>query len=81
MKIVSKTISEKDGEGYVCLRAEEGEDMWHAYNLIAVGDLVKTITLRKVIQEGNTGSVSSKKVKISLKLTSRRLILIPKNVR
>ena len=77
MKIVSKTISEKDGEGYVCLRAEEGEDMWHAYNLIAVGDLVKTITLRKVIQEGNTGSVSSKKVKISLKIDVKKIDFDP----
>ncbi len=77
MKIVKKEISTKDGEGYVCLRAEEGEDMWHAYNLIMVGDLVKTVTLRKVIQEGNTGSISSKKVKISLKIDVKKVDFDP----
>lgn len=32
----------------VVLVPEESEDMWHAYNLIAVGDLVKASTIRKV---------------------------------
>lgn len=27
---------------------EESEDMWHAYNLIGVGDLIKASTIRKV---------------------------------
>ena len=77
MKIVSQVISNKDGEGYVCLRAEEGEDMWHAYNLIMVGDLIKTVTMRKVIQEGNTGSISSKKVKINLKIDVKKVDFDP----
>lgn len=32
----------------VVLIPEENEDMWHAYNLIAEGDLVKASTIRKV---------------------------------
>lgn len=48
MKLLKKQISEKDGAGSVLLRAEEPEDMWHIYNLILVGDSVKTTTVRKV---------------------------------
>lgn len=29
---------------------EEPEDMWHAYNLIAKGDNVRSTTIRKVYQ-------------------------------
>lgn len=50
MKLLKKQISEKDGAGSVVLRAEEPEDMWHMYNLIHVGDSVKTTTIRKVQQ-------------------------------
>ena len=51
---------------YVCVR-RKGEDMCDVYNLIMVGDLIKTVTMRKVIQEGNTGSISSKKSKNKFK--------------
>ncbi|KAJ9112282.1 hypothetical protein QFC19_000701 [Naganishia cerealis] len=34
MKLVNKHI-ERDGSGYVTLRPEDDEDMWHVYNLIA----------------------------------------------
>lgn len=48
MKLLKQQISEKDGGGFVVLRAEEPEDMWHVYNLIHVSDSVKTTTIRKV---------------------------------
>lgn len=32
----------------VTLMPEEPEDMWHAYNLIAEGDNVRSTTIRKV---------------------------------
>ena len=65
MKIISKNISTKDGAGKIKLRAEDSEDMWHAYNLIVAGDLVRTVTMRKVVKEGVTGSTASKKIKIN----------------
>ena len=37
-----------DGVGSVSLTAENVEDMWHVYNLIAVGDQVESSTYRKV---------------------------------
>lgn len=30
---------------------EDTEDMWHAYNLISIGDLVTGSTIRKVMSE------------------------------
>jgi len=47
MKLVSRDVSMKDGAGTVVLRPEEPEDMWHVYNLIGEGDLVRTTTFRK----------------------------------
>ena len=58
MKLLKKQISEKDGAGSVVLRAEEPEDMWHMYNLIHVGDSVKTTTIRKVQQSHDGGLFS-----------------------
>ncbi|RMX68282.1 hypothetical protein KXD40_001528 [Peronospora effusa] len=76
MKLLKKQINEKDGAGLVVLRAEEPEDMWHIYNLIHVMDLVKTTTIRKarytsislVVKEGVTGSTSSQRVRMTLKI-------------
>mmetsp|Transcript_20892 Transcript_20892/g.31000 ORF Transcript_20892/g.31000 Transcript_20892/m.31000 type:complete len:402 (+) Transcript_20892:13-1218(+) len=68
MKIYSKKI-EKNGNGYVFMEAEESEDMWHAYNLISIGDYVRTSTLRKVVNESSTGSTTSKRVRLKLKIS------------
>lgn len=65
MKLVAKNF-EKDSSGFVVLVPEEAEDMWHAYNLIAVGDRLKSTTIRRVQTESATGSVSSNKVRTTL---------------
>ncbi|XP_067030440.1 protein pelota homolog isoform X1 [Acropora muricata] len=65
MKLVAKNF-EKDSSGSVVLVPEEAEDMWHAYNLIAVGDHLKSTTIRRVQNESMTGSVSSSKVRTTL---------------
>lgn len=44
-----------ESEG-VQLIATEPEDMWHANNLIAVGDLLRAYTFRKITIESSTGS-------------------------
>jgi len=46
MRLLRRDIDPKDGQGSVTLLPEELEDMWHAYNLIAVGDHVRATTLR-----------------------------------
>lgn len=48
MKVLRRQISAKDGDGFVQMKTEEAEDMWHAYNLIFAGDRVRTSTVRKV---------------------------------
>lgn len=67
MKLKGKSL-EKNGEGYVKLIPEEPEDIWHVYNMIASGDLVTCKTFRKVQRETDTGSTTSTKQKISVKL-------------
>ncbi|XP_041347502.1 protein pelota-like [Gigantopelta aegis] len=65
MKLVNREI-DKNGTGSVTLIAEEAEDMWHAYNLVQVGDALKSTTIRKVQNETATGSVSVHKVRTTL---------------
>ncbi|KAJ8312933.1 hypothetical protein KUTeg_010306 [Tegillarca granosa] len=50
----------------ITLVPEEAEDMWHAYNLVAVGDSLRSTTIRKVQTESATGSVSVNKVRTTL---------------
>lgn len=45
---------------------EESEDIWHAYNLIAEGDNVRSTTVRKVQNETATGSSSSSRIRTTL---------------
>ncbi|XP_077995484.1 protein pelota homolog [Glandiceps talaboti] len=65
MKLVSKLV-EKDMQGQVTLIPDESEDMWHAYNLIAPGDSLRSTTVRKVQTESATGSSSSNRVRTML---------------
>ena len=37
------------------------EDLWHLFNFITVGDIVRTKTVRKVVKETSTGSGASEK--------------------
>jgi protein pelota len=50
----------------ITLIPEESEDMWHAYNLISDGNIVRASTIRKVQQETATGSSSSNRVRTTL---------------
>ncbi|XP_075152876.1 pelota mRNA surveillance and ribosome rescue factor [Haematobia irritans] len=68
MKLVSKNV-DKGGQGTVVLIPEESEDMWHAYNLIAEGDSVRSTTIRKVQNETATGSSTSSRVRTTLTIS------------
>uniref|UniRef100_A0A0K8TRP8 Protein pelota homolog n=1 Tax=Tabanus bromius TaxID=304241 RepID=A0A0K8TRP8_TABBR len=65
MKLVHKNV-DKGNQGSVVLIPEEPEDMWHAYNLIAKGDKVRSTTIRKVQTESATGSSTSSRVRTTL---------------
>jgi protein pelota len=66
MKLLKKQISSKDGSGFISLLPSTPEDLWHTYNLLQNGDLVRCTTLRKVSKESSTGSVTSNKVRMNL---------------
>ncbi|KZT62920.1 hypothetical protein CALCODRAFT_462265 [Calocera cornea HHB12733] len=76
MKLINKHI-DKDGKGYVTLRPEEDEDMWHIYNLIQVGDEVRAPAIRRVQNTSATGSVSSERVRLNLTLEVTRVEFSP----
>ncbi|GAA5872569.1 hypothetical protein JCM16303_004566 [Sporobolomyces ruberrimus] len=67
MLLVSQHI-EKDQSGYITLRPQEDEDMWHAYNLIQQGDEIRGSAVRRVTTESSTGSTSSHRVHLKLTL-------------
>jgi len=67
MKVIHKSI-EKGLGGSIGLIPEENEDMWHVYNLVAIGDKIRASTFRKVVTETSTGSRDSKKVRLTLTL-------------
>jgi protein pelota len=45
MKLLGRHI-ERDGSGYVQLMPQEPEDLWHAYHLLAVGDILRSTAIR-----------------------------------
>lgn len=67
MKLVYKNL-ERDGSGSITLVPDEAEDMWHAYNLIAENDRLRSTTIRRVTTQSATGSTSSTKVRTTLSL-------------
>ena len=77
MKIVKKNISAKDGSGTILLRPETPEDLWHSYNLLRPGDLVRCTTVRKIVRESATGSTTSSKKRCMLTIRLRSIDFDP----
>lgn len=77
MKILKKSI-DATGVGFVTIKPEHPEDLWHAYNLISVGDVVTCATFRKVVKVTNTGSSSSSRVKMTLTVEVLKVDFEPK---
>ncbi|KYR02739.1 putative translation factor [Tieghemostelium lacteum] len=50
------------------LQIDEEEDLWHCYNLIAVGDQVTSTTIRKIQKETATGSVTNERQRLTITL-------------
>lgn len=68
MKLVYKDVM-KDSSGQVTLVPEDGEDMWHIFNLLQPGDSLRSSTVRKVQSESTTGSVGSNRVRTTLTIS------------
>ncbi|KIY49339.1 hypothetical protein FISHEDRAFT_40995 [Fistulina hepatica ATCC 64428] len=67
MKLVNKHV-DKHGAGHVTLRPEDDEDMWHLYNLIQKGDIIRAPAIRRVQNVSSTGSIESHRVRLNLTL-------------
>ncbi|KAJ1875134.1 Translation factor pelota [Coemansia sp. RSA 990] len=68
MKLLNRNI-EKDESGSVRLIPEGPEDIWHAYNLIQLGDQLTASTIRGVKSETKTGSVSTDRKRVKLTIS------------
>ncbi|MBW0550641.1 hypothetical protein O181_090356 [Austropuccinia psidii MF-1] len=75
MKQIRRQI-EKNGAGSVTLKAENDEDMWHVYNLINVGDQVRSASIRKIVTETNsaTGAKDSRRIKLNLTIEVKKIL-------
>ncbi|XP_024031002.1 protein PELOTA 1 [Morus notabilis] len=67
MKIVRKDLV-PDGPGSVKMVPVDSDDLWYAYNLIAPGDSVMAVTVRKVIREAASGGRDAERVKLKLEI-------------
>jgi len=77
MRLVKRNIN-GDGSGAVTLCPEEPEDMWHAYNLVLVGDFLTASAIRRVTTESaSTGSTSSQRVHTNLTIKVKSLDFDP----
>lgn len=56
------------GPGSVKLVPEEVDDLWHVYNLVAKGDSLSAVTVRKVQRESSTGERDVERVKLKLEI-------------
>ncbi|KAK4793114.1 hypothetical protein SAY86_023549 [Trapa natans] len=48
--------------------AVDSDDLWFAYNLIAPGDSVMAVTVRKVLREGASGGRDAERIKLKLEI-------------
>ncbi|KAE8651736.1 hypothetical protein Csa_006098 [Cucumis sativus] len=67
MKIVRKQL-DPNGPGSVKMVPIDSDDLWHAFNLIAPGDTVMAVTVRKVIKEKASGGRDAERVKLKLEI-------------
>ena len=62
--------------GYVRLQAEAEDDMYHIFNLAMAGDKMTASTMRNVVHETKTGSVTKNRVRIQLKITIEEVMMM-----
>jgi protein pelota len=79
MRFASKrqTIEGIDEDAGVSLLIVEPEDMWHANNLISVGDVIHAPAFRKVTTTTATGSTIGKSVRINLSIKVKSTFFDP----
>ncbi|KAF7177512.1 hypothetical protein CNMCM7691_005805 [Aspergillus felis] len=78
MRLIKNRI-EHGGSGTVTLCPEEPEDMWHAYNLIRPGDLLRASAIRRITTTHDTGTTSSSRVHLTLEIRVKSLDFDPQS--
>jgi protein pelota len=74
MQITRKNWKASLAEGTVNITPEDTDDIWAIYNLICPGDEVECVTMRKVLQESNSGEVvDSQKMKMVLAVKAEKI--------
>ena len=68
MKLVKSHIDRRRGVGDVSLIPQEPEDMWHLFNLIRNGDVLRAPAVRKVTEKAATGSTNTKTVRTTFSI-------------
>ncbi|KFK29276.1 hypothetical protein AALP_AA7G112300 [Arabis alpina] len=67
MKIIRRAFV-RNGPGSVKMEAEDSDDLWYAYNLIAPADTVMAVTFRKVQRDLPGGGRDSERVRLKLEV-------------
>lgn len=76
MRLIKRNIN-SDDSGSVTLLPEEPEDMWHAHNLILVGDYLTAEAVRRVTTENAVGSTQSQRVHTKLTIKVKNIDFDP----
>ncbi|XP_004495545.1 protein PELOTA 1 isoform X1 [Cicer arietinum] len=67
MRIVRKDLV-RNGPGSVKMVPVDSDDLWYVYNLIAPGDSIMAVTIRKVLREAANGGRDAERVKLKLEI-------------
>ncbi|KAL5836820.1 hypothetical protein ACOSQ3_013989 [Xanthoceras sorbifolium] len=67
MRIVRRDLV-SNGPGSVKMVPVDSDDLWFAYNLIAPGDSVMAVTVRKVLREVASGGRDAERMKLKLEI-------------
>lgn len=81
MKAKKRDI-DKNGTGFVTVEPNEGEDLWHIYNLVCVGDQIRCSTIRRIVKEntsGSSGKDATQRKKITLTIQVEKIDFDPAN--
>ncbi|KAL9432041.1 hypothetical protein AB3S75_027118 [Citrus x aurantiifolia] len=67
MRIVRKDLI-PNGPGSVKMIPVDSDDLWFGYNLVAAGDSVLAVTVRKVVRQTKSGGKDAERVKLKLEI-------------
>lgn len=76
-----KRLTHPDGKVEVTLNISSAEDLWHLYNFVVPGDVVRTRTRRKVVKENSMGVIDANIKLIHLSIDVKSVHFSPDEMR